>query len=189
MVTGSALFPRHFKYHGSREARLLGRDAVDKTDGNLRIEGAAAERYVHEIAGGFEHAELVRRGLLGGARCPARIALAPYSKHAVCTVRAGDRALRYDFRFDKGRGLVVTGEQIAIVPVLRELAQRYYKHAWNTPGPPTRNDVECGTREVLVVESGQNIPCKAWSGKDHEAYFDVHIKDGAGNVTFVFGAN
>lgn len=174
MVTGSArLFPRRLKYHGSREARLLGRGAVDKTEGGLTIDGAAAERYVHEIAGGFAHAELIRRGLLGGARCPARIALAPYSKHAVCTVRAGDRVLRYDFRFDKGHGLVVTGEQVALISVLREVAQRYYKHLWNTPGPPETNQVECGTHEVLLVEPGQNIPCWAWSGKDNDAYFDV----------------
>jgi hypothetical protein len=177
------LIPHHLKSGDSREARMLGRDVTEKTEGGVTIAGPVVERYLHEITGGILHAELVRRGLLGAAHCPPRLVLSSDSKHATCTVRAGDRSVRYDLRFDKGRGLVIDAQQVAVIPVLRELAKRYYQRLWSTNGKVAAVGVTCGSHDVVVVEPGTTLPCKAWAG-DNKAWFVVKIRDAAGNVSF-----
>ncbi len=180
-----SLFPHHIKGAESRDTRMLGRAVAERTQGSVDVAGPVMERYLHAIAGGAQHTELVRRGLLGAARCPARIRLSSGSKHAVCTVRAGDRAVRYELRFDQGRGLVMEAQQIAVMPALRELAQRYYEYRFSTDGKHVAVRVNCGSHPVVVVEPGATLPCHIWDRDDGTLPIAIQFRDRGGVVSFV----
>jgi hypothetical protein len=166
----------------TRQDRMLGRAVTEKTEGGVTLEGPVLARYLHEIVGGAQHGELVRRGLLGAARCPARVTLPPGGNHATCTVRAGDVDVRFDLRFDRGSGLQIEQQQIAIVPALREVAQRYYGHAL-----PSKKAAElvvnCGPHRTVVVEPGASLRCELGTG-DGKTTFAVKILDASGHFSF-----
>jgi hypothetical protein len=107
--------------------RMLGEDIVRQD--RVTIAGPALERYVRSLANGLARGELVRRHLLGPARCPASVTLTP-GKHASCNVKLGGTSLGFDLRFDAGRGFIADANgTIVVVDAIADAVRRAYAHA------------------------------------------------------------
>ena len=177
------LEPAEIPSAGSRVERLLGRDVAEKRSGGITVAGPRVERYLRAIAGGIHHAELVQRRLIGAAHCPRTIVLGG-SAHASCTVQAGDVPIRYDLRFDEGRGLVVEEPTIVVAPELREIAERYFAAWLKATGKRGNVALDCGAHPVVVVDPGSVVPCTGQIGDDR-GEIDARVTDENGNVTFM----
>jgi hypothetical protein len=164
----------------TREERTFGRDVAERTQGGVVIAEASLERYLRESASGSERGEVGRRGLVGRARCPARIVLHEGS-HVTCTVRVGGLPLRYDVHFEKGLGLRVDTDRRAMaVAALREVAVRFFERSRYTGGKPAIAHVDCGTAAVVLVEPGSSVPCTAKVGAEtYEFVFQIDDANGA----------
>ncbi len=176
------VFPFELDGVAQRQVRILGREVSEQREGGITVDGRALERYVLGSAAIEARGEVRRRGLLGAARCPRRVALKGL-EHATCTVRVGGRTLRYDVRFDEGRGLVIDTQQaVEVMPVLRDIAAAYFERSRRTGGKPLRAQIDCGTELVLLVEPGTSLPCTAKVG-DESFPFAFQIADPQGGFT------
>jgi hypothetical protein len=180
-----ALAVESLKSGDTRAVRMLGRDAADRKDVPLVVGGAAMERYLREIVGGpAQHGELVRRGLIGRARCPARIAL-PVGGHARCSIELGGTTFPYALRNDVGRGLVVDDADVhfAIIPYLQEIAARYFAYDAKLDGEPGPVRVRCVGGPVVNAEPGSTLACSA-RAKNALIQFTANVLDRNGNFVF-----
>jgi len=184
ILADDVLFVRPLPGVETRFVRMLGHDAATRREGALDLDGAAVERYLRDGAGDRQHDELVRRGLIGPARCPSRVRLVA-NRHVTCTVRLGRHPYAYDLRFDEGRGLVITTDQsIVIVPYVRELVRRAYEHSLRLDGNPESVRIACGPNDdsVIFAEPGTMLPCTA-QRRDGTYAFSVRIRDANGGFT------
>jgi hypothetical protein len=142
------------------EERMLGRDAVKRRHGGLTLNGRDVERYLAAIGGGTERDDLVRRGLLRAPYCPPRVSLQG-SAHDSCFVPVGEKTLRYDLRFDQGRGLEIDANGSAFaVAALNEMGARYFERSMRNDGAPQKVVVDCGHEQVVVLpEPGDDVRC------------------------------
>jgi hypothetical protein len=138
----------------------LGRDAVERRHGDLTLNGRDVERLLAATVGGTEREDLVRRGLLRAPHCPPRVSLRG-SAHVFCFVPVGATTLRYDLRFDQGRGLQVEAPgSVFAVAALNELGARYFERSMRNDGAPQKAVVDCGHAQVVVlVEPGDDVHC------------------------------
>jgi hypothetical protein len=139
----------------------LGRDAVERRHGDLTLNGRDVERYLAATAGGAQREDLVRRGLLRAPYCPPRVSLQG-SAHVLCFVPVGEKTLRYDLRFDQGRGLQIEAPgSVFAVAALNEMGARYFERSMRNDGTPQKVVVDCGPAQVAVLlEPGDDLPCK-----------------------------
>jgi hypothetical protein len=165
-----------------RAVRILGREVTERREGGVTVDARALERYVLGSAGFEARGEVGRRHLLGSARCPRRVVLKDL-EHATCTVLVGGRTQRYDVRFDEGRGLVIDTQQtVEVLPVLRDIATRYFERSRHTGGKPLSAQIDCGTESVALVEPGTSLRCTAKVG-DRSFAFAFQIADPQGGFT------
>jgi len=167
-----------------RVARVLGADVAAQLEGGVAVDGHAMERYVSGSASADFRGEVGRRGLVGAARCPSRIALHEGGR-TTCTVSVGGLPLRYDISFEKGPGLVATAEKkIEVIAALREIATRFFSRAVYTGGRPLLVSVDCGAAPVAFIEPGSSIPCTADVGQDRYG-FAFRFTDESGGFSIV----
>jgi hypothetical protein len=167
-----------------RAARILGADAAARTEGGVDVDGHAMERYVRGSASADFRGEVGRRGLVGAARCPSRIALREGGR-TTCTVNVGGLPLRYDITFEKGPGLVATAEKkIEVLAALREIATRFFSRAVYTGGKPLLVSIDCGAAPVAFIEPGSSVPCTANVGQDRYG-FAFRFTDASGGFSIV----
>jgi hypothetical protein len=165
----------------TREVRILGA-AVARREGGVTVAGPALERYLRGSAAALDGGEVGRRGLVGAAHCPPRVALHE-GTHARCTVAVADITLRYDVHFEKGLGLRTDLDtSVVVVPALREFALRYFHHRRLAAHIPYRVDVNCGTVPVIVEEPGSTLRCHADVGGE-PFYFAFRFLDAEGGFT------
>jgi hypothetical protein len=139
--------------------RTLGRDVVERRHGGVTLNGRDVERYLAASAAGAEREDLLRRGLLRRPYCPPSVSLHG-TTHDFCYVPVGEKTLRYDLRFDEGRGLVIKTDATALpVAALDEMAARYFERVFRDDGTPQKVVVDCGRAQVLVLEAGAHVPC------------------------------
>jgi hypothetical protein len=181
--TGSALATELPGYESALSV-FLGRDVAERREGGVALAGRTIERYLEARAGERTHAELARRGLLGSAHCPRRVVVRG-SSHAACTVAVGGNSLRYDIRFDDGRGLVIADDRVAVpLAFLDEFGTRIFKRQLHANGSREAVVVQCGTGSVALVEPGSRIPCTVRTFHD-SSRFDALVLDAAADVRFV----
>jgi hypothetical protein len=164
------------------EERTLGRDAVERRHGDLTLNGRDVERYLAAGAGDTQRDDLLRRRLLRAPRCPARVSLHG-STHVFCFVPVGEKTVRYDLRFDQGRGLQIDPRGSAFaVAALNEIGRRYFERSMRNAGAPQKFVVDCGPTQVVVFEPGDDVDCvlRTFSGKRTvtiflESYDELHF--------------
>ena len=168
----------------TRLTRVFGRAVAERKQGSIVVSGRAMESFVQGSASADAGGEVGRRGLIGAAHCPARIALRE-GGHTVCTVIVGGLPLTYDVHFEKGPGLYVQSQKrIEVVALLREIAARYFSRPKFTGGKPLAASVHCEAGPVAFVEPGSSLRCDAKVGKEHFS-FDFDVDDPEGHVSIV----
>jgi hypothetical protein len=175
-----SMFPDELPHVATRWVRSFGSDVATRREGSVVITGRALEQFVRASAGFQAGGEVGRRGLVGTARCPARVVLHE-GTHAGCTVRVGAETQKYDVHFEKGLGLRIdTDENVAVVPALRDFAVRYFERPAFTGGKPANVRVNCTGGVVVFVEPGSAVTCVAKVGaKTIPFYFDILDSEGS----------
>jgi hypothetical protein len=164
--------------------RTLGRDAAERRYGGLTLNGRDVERYLAASAGDAERDDLLRRGLLRTPHCPPRLSLHD-STHVFCFVPVGEKTVRYDLRFDQGRGLQIDAKGSAFaVAALNELGTRYFERSMRNGGAPQKVIVDCGPARVVVLEPGDDVRCvlRSFIGQrvvwvTLESYAELHFDE------------
>ncbi|MBV8748717.1 MAG: hypothetical protein JO103_03280 [Candidatus Eremiobacteraeota bacterium] len=173
--------------------RFLGSEIAAAAHGGVTFPGSRMERYLHAIAGGYQHEALRRHGLLGNVRCPAQITLSPSSAPTHCTARLGRQTEHYDLHVAYGGGLEFDETKQHVVVVLsdvREVARRAFEHrlGGGLRGNKVRVriavQVDCGHDDVALVTVGGEVPCTAtWYRGSEDQPFDIDVHDEDGSYT------
>ncbi len=167
----------------TRAFRTFG-SAIEQREGSIFIAGPALEQYVAADTALQSRGEVGRRGLVGGVRCPAHVALRE-GAHVSCTVRIAGESERYDVHFEKGVGLRIDADKtVEVVPALAEIARRYFERPRYTGGRPLHAKIECDSGTVAFVEPGTQLPCTATVGAK-TIDFAFQITDADGDFTIV----